>query len=106
MTRAASRTARTCSTTPTEKANFKTKYGYDLDAPETWKQYYDIAEFFTRPEKGLYGCAIYTQKDYDALTMGVETVLFSYGVNWQDEKNRVIGRRQLQPRRRGGEAVP
>jgi multiple sugar transport system substrate-binding protein len=74
-----------------EKAAFKAKYGYALAVPKTWKQFYDIAEFFTRPEKGLYGSAIYTQKDYDALTMGVETVLFSYGVNWQDEKNRVIG---------------
>ena len=74
-----------------EKAAFKAKYGYALAVPKTWKQYYDIAEFFTRPEKGLYGSAIYTQKDYDAITMGVETVLFSYGVNWQDEKNRVLG---------------
>jgi multiple sugar transport system substrate-binding protein len=74
-----------------EKAAFKAKYGYALAVPKTWKQYYDIAEFFTRPDKGLYGSAIYTQKDYDAITMGVETVLFSYGVNWQDEKNRVLG---------------
>ncbi|MCX7038051.1 MAG: extracellular solute-binding protein [Spirochaetes bacterium] len=74
-----------------EKAAFKAKYGYNLDVPKTWKQFYDAAEFFTRPEMGLYGCAIYTQKDYDALSMGIETVLFSYGVNWQDEKNRVIG---------------
>jgi multiple sugar transport system substrate-binding protein len=74
-----------------EKAAFKAKYGYALAVPKTWKQYYDIAEFFTRPENGLYGSAIYTQKDYDAITMGVETVLFSYGVNWQDEKNRVLG---------------
>lgn len=33
---------------PTEKKNFKAKYGYDLQAPETYAQFYDIAEFFTR----------------------------------------------------------
>ena len=31
-----------------EQAAFKTKYGYDLAVPKTWKQYRDIAEFFTR----------------------------------------------------------
>jgi multiple sugar transport system substrate-binding protein len=75
----------------TEKANFKKKYGYELAVPNTWKQFYDIAEFFTRKDKGLYGSAIYTQKDYDALTMGVESALFSYGVDWQDKKNNVLG---------------
>jgi len=70
---------------PTEKANFKKKYGYDLKPPATWKQFYDAAEFFTRPAQGIWGAAIYTQKDYDALTMGVESVLFSYGVDWWDK---------------------
>jgi len=76
---------------PTEKANFKKKYGYELKAPDTWKQFYDIAEFFTRPDKQLWGLAIYTQKDYDAITMGVETALFSYGMDWQDKNNNVLG---------------
>jgi multiple sugar transport system substrate-binding protein len=74
-----------------EKAAFKAKYKYDLAVPKTWKEFYDVAEFFTRPEKGLYGSAIYTQKDYDAITMGVETTLFSYGVDWQDKNNNVMG---------------
>jgi multiple sugar transport system substrate-binding protein len=34
---------------PTEKANFKTQYGYDLGAPDTWAHYLDVAKFFTRP---------------------------------------------------------
>ncbi len=41
--------------------DFKAKYGYDLKAPDTWKQYRDIAEFFTgrkSPDgKMLYGAA-------------------------------------------------
>ncbi len=39
------------------KAAFKAKYGYDLAAPATWDQYYDIAEFFNQPDKGLNGTA-------------------------------------------------
>jgi multiple sugar transport system substrate-binding protein len=42
---------------PEEQAAFKAKYGYDLAAPQTWSQYYDIAEFFTRPDQKLWGTA-------------------------------------------------
>jgi multiple sugar transport system substrate-binding protein len=39
----------------TEQANFKAKYGYDLAPPKDWKSYLDVATFFNRPDKGLYG---------------------------------------------------
>ncbi|KAB2866292.1 MAG: extracellular solute-binding protein, partial [Anaerolineae bacterium] len=48
-------------------------------------------EFFTRPDDGLYGVAIYTQDDYDAIIMGFENVLFSYGADWKDADNNVLG---------------
>ncbi|TLM70889.1 ABC transporter substrate-binding protein [Pseudarthrobacter sp. NamB4] len=35
------------------KADFQVKYGYELAAPTTWKQYQDISEFFTKD--GIYG---------------------------------------------------
>lgn len=76
---------------PAEQAAFKEEYGYDLKVPETYDQLMDIAKFFTRPDKGLYGVAIYTQKDYDAITMGVENTMFSWGAQWQDENNNVLG---------------
>ncbi len=37
------------------KADFKAKYGYELTAPETWKNVYDQSEFFTGKVPGLYG---------------------------------------------------
>jgi len=74
-----------------EKAAFKAKYGYELDVPTTYDQLMDIAKFFTRPDEGLYGVAIYTQKDYDAITMGVENTMFSWGAKWQDADNNVQG---------------
>jgi multiple sugar transport system substrate-binding protein len=76
---------------PDEQAAFKEKYGYDLAVPTTWAQLKDIAEFFTRPDANLYGVAIYTQKDYDAITMGFENVMFSFGADWKDADNNVMG---------------
>lgn len=76
---------------PDEMAAFEEEYGYPLAPPETYEQLMDIANFFTRPDDGLYGVAIYTQADYDALTMGVENTLFSWGASWQDENNNVMG---------------
>jgi len=76
---------------PAEKEAFKAKYGYELAPPKTYAQLMDIAKFFTRPEKGLYGVAIYTQKDYDAITMGVQNTMFSWGADWKDANNNVLG---------------
>lgn len=76
---------------PKEKADFKAKYGYDLAIPKDYKQLTDIAKFFTRKDQGLYGVAIYTQKDYDAITMGVENTMFPWGGVWQNDKMEVTG---------------
>ena len=64
---------------PKEMADFKAKYGYDLAPPKDWKALRDIAEFFNRPDQGRYGIAIYTDNSYDAMAMGFENALFSYG---------------------------
>lgn len=76
---------------PEEMAAFEAAYGYALGVPETWAQLRDIAEFFTRPDQGLYGIGIYTQDDYDAITMGFQNVFFSYGANWADENFNTLG---------------
>jgi multiple sugar transport system substrate-binding protein len=64
---------------PKEMEAFKAKYGYDLGPPKDWKALRDIAEFFHRPDEKRYGIAIYTDNSYDALVMGVENAIFSYG---------------------------
>ena len=64
---------------PKEMEAFKAKYGYDLAPPKDFKQLRDIAEFFYRPDEKRYGIAIYTDNSYDALVMGVENAIFSYG---------------------------
>ncbi len=40
-----------------EQAAFRAEYGYDLRPPETWQEWVDTAEFFTRPPD-LYGYSI------------------------------------------------
>jgi multiple sugar transport system substrate-binding protein len=64
---------------PKEKEAFKKKYGYELNVPKDYKQLRDIAEFFYRPNEKRYGVAIYTDNTYDALAMGVESTIFSWG---------------------------
>ena len=41
---------------PDEKAAFADKHGYELAPPKTWKQHDEIAAFFHRPDKNLFGC--------------------------------------------------
>jgi multiple sugar transport system substrate-binding protein len=69
---------------PDEMAAFQQQYGRELAVPTTWAELRDIAEFFTRPDQNLYGLSLYTQKDYDAITMGVQNTLFSWGADWGD----------------------
>lgn len=64
---------------PAEMAAFKEKYGYDLGVPQNFDQLIDIAEFFTRPDENRYGVALYTQTAYDAMAMGLEQTIFTYG---------------------------
>jgi multiple sugar transport system substrate-binding protein len=78
---------------PTEQANFKAKYGYDLPLkPDTWEKYRDVAEFFTRPAgeelcdqplaENFYGTAvsfkryIATQYDFELFLNGFGGVMF------------------------------
>ena len=69
---------------PAEMAAFAAKYGYPLAVPVDWKQLRDIAEFFHRPDQGRYGVAIYTDNSYDAMAMGFENALFSFGAELGD----------------------
>ena len=76
---------------PDNQAAFEEAYGYPLAVPQTWAELRDMAEFFTNADEGLYGVGVYTQVDYDALTMGYENVMFSYGADWYDESFNVLG---------------
>ncbi|MGH2613919.1 MAG: extracellular solute-binding protein [Thermomicrobiales bacterium] len=40
---------------PAEQAAFAERFGYPLTVPRTWRQFDDVARFFTRPDDGLSG---------------------------------------------------
>lgn len=75
---------------PEEMAAFSARFGGRVLAPPTTlDELKDIAEFFTRPDKDLYGVGLYTESGYDEITMGFETALFSYGGDWKTITNDV-----------------
>jgi len=69
---------------PKERAAFKKKYGYELATPKTWYELKDIAEFFYRPKDDFYGILMWTDPQYDAITMGVDSLVWAWGANLGD----------------------
>ena len=48
---------------PAEQRVFEERFGYALEVPRTWSQFYDLARFFTRPDDDLYGCVVAAKPD-------------------------------------------
>jgi multiple sugar transport system substrate-binding protein len=42
-------------TAPAEQVGYAERFGYPLTSPSTWTEFRDQAEWFTRPEQGLWG---------------------------------------------------
>lgn len=75
---------------PEIAAEFKTKYGRDLDAPATLEELQQIGEFFQGRDidgKTVYGAAIYTERGSEGITMGVTNALYNYGFLYEDPSN-------------------
>ena len=75
---------------PELQAEFREKYGRDLDAPETLEELKDIAQFFQgRNIDGntVYGAAIYTERGSEGITMGATNALYNYGFEYQNPDN-------------------
>ena len=71
-------------TDPIEQAAFKKAYGRELAVPETWEEFAQVATFFKRPALNRAGSALLTGRGYDALAMGFQQVLWSWGGAWGD----------------------
>lgn len=69
---------------PAEQAAFKAKYSRDLATPQTWDEFKQVAEFFTRPEQKRFGCALLTGRGYDSLVMGWQNLFWAWGGSWGD----------------------
>lgn len=48
---------------PNEREGFQKKYGYEMKM-DTWDQYRDVSEWFTRPEKNMYGASMCRAKNW------------------------------------------
>jgi len=70
---------------PREKQAFRERYGYDLAPPADWKQYRDLAEFFTRPEQGFYGTLL-QGKRFPAVWFEWLNFAFSFGGGVMDKE--------------------
>jgi multiple sugar transport system substrate-binding protein len=64
---------------PDEQTAFRERYGYDLAPPQTYQEARDMAEFFTRPDQGLYGWGQMGGRDYDFATTASNSFLWSFG---------------------------
>jgi len=73
-----------------EKANFKKEYGYNLKVPETYEEFYDVAEFFTRSageklagktlKADFYG-ASHSNKPVNFLWFDFVNILMAFGAD-------------------------
>jgi len=78
---------------PTERTNFRAKNGYELRAPQTWGEYLDIAEFFTRKKGEILAGEVLKEDFYgvsEALGKGEGYAwtldrFVSYGAGFFDE---------------------
>ncbi|MFN4011678.1 MAG: ABC transporter substrate-binding protein [Pannonibacter sp.] len=72
---------------PELRAEYKAKYGRELEAPQTFAELKDIATFFQGREidgTKVYGASIYTERGSEGITMGVMDVLYSFGFLYQN----------------------
>lgn len=83
---------------PQNISDFKAKYGWDLPQTfEDWEKvdmpaFEQIAEFFTRPDQGLYGTVLQYSKEYDYMTMFLYPFMFSNGGDiWDPATGTVYG---------------
>ncbi len=69
------------------KSDFKAKYGYNLDAPETWEQVRDIAEFFDNKYPDMKGIGFLGGKDWLSIDYWVTIYrnwLTSRGIHYEN----------------------
>ncbi len=72
---------------PDLRAEYKSKYGRELEAPKTWTELKDVAEFFQGREidgQTRYGTAIFTERGSEGITMGATSALYSWGFKYEN----------------------
>lgn len=75
---------------PAEQAAFRNRYGYELKPPATWKQFTDIARFFTRPDQNLYGTMFAAFPDGHNTLYDFALQLWSRGGELEDQHHHAL----------------
>ena len=77
---------------PANQKAFLARYHYRLAVPQSMDQLVDIADFFTRPAKGLYGIAVHEQTGYDAAASTFNGWAWNYGADiWNAGTGQIDG---------------
>lgn len=61
-----------------EKANFKAKYGYELEVPKTWDKLVNVAEFFTRAKGEKLAGKVLDQDFYGFAFLGARGFAYAW----------------------------
>ncbi len=73
-----------------EQERFRNRYGYELKPPATWKQFTDIARFFTRPAENLYGTLFAAFPDGHNTLYDFALQLWSRGGEFEDKNGKAV----------------
>jgi multiple sugar transport system substrate-binding protein len=74
---------------PELRAEFKKKYGRELEPPKTWDELVEVGKFFQGrviDGKKVYGAAIWTERGSEGITMGVANTMYAYGMDYDNPK--------------------
>lgn len=71
-----------------EQAAFRSAHGYELAPPKTWRQFEEIARFFTRPQDNLWGTVFACYPDGHNTLYDFAIQVWSRGGELQDSDGR------------------
>ncbi len=75
---------------PAERRAFRERYRRDLEIPRTWDEFLDVARFFHRPERNLYGTAFAAFPDGHNTVYDFALQTWTHGGELTDEAGRVV----------------
>jgi multiple sugar transport system substrate-binding protein len=73
-----------------EREKFRNQYGYELKPPVNWKQFSDMARFFTRPDENLYGTLFAAFPDGHNTLYDFALQLWSRGGEFEDKDGNAV----------------
>lgn len=73
---------------PAEQRAYRAAYGVPLNPPQSWDEFHQIARFFQRPTRGIYGCVFAAYSDGHNSVYDFLLQLWTRGGTLQDKQGR------------------